>query len=99
MERLKRQVSFGLPEKKSADNCAASLIRGLFGATFVELGAYHGSRDADGKPVLCNTITGYGAVLKALVNKDLTWEKTDKLSVGIETKKFHDRLTLDFEYY
>lgn len=32
-------------------------------------------------------ITGYGAVLKALGNKDLTWEKTDKLSVGIETKR------------
>lgn len=44
-------------------------------------------------------ITGYGAVLKALGNKDLTWEKTDKLSVGIETKTFHDRLTVDFEYY
>ncbi len=67
MERLKRQASFGLPEKKSADNRAASIIRGLFGATFVELGAYHGSRDADGKPVLCNTLTGYGAVDEALV--------------------------------
>ncbi len=67
MERLKRQASFGLPEKKSADNRAASLIRKLFGATFVELGAYHGSRDADGKPVLCNTLTGYGAVGEALV--------------------------------
>ena len=44
-------------------------------------------------------ITGYGAVLKALGNKDLTWEKTDKLSVGFETKTFHDRLTIDFEYY
>ncbi len=41
-------------------------------------------------------ITGYGAVLKALGNKDLTWEKTDKLSVGIETKTFHNRLTVGF---
>lgn len=44
-------------------------------------------------------ITGYGAVLKALGNKDLTWEKTDKFNIGLETKTFNNRLTIDFEYY
>lgn len=43
--------------------------------------------------------TGYGAVLKALGNKDLTWEKTDKYDFGIETQLFKERLTLDFDYY
>ena len=44
-------------------------------------------------------ITGYGAVLKALGNKDLTWEKTDKYNVGIETLFFNQRLTVEAEYY
>lgn len=43
--------------------------------------------------------TGYGAVLKALGNKDLTWEKTDKYDFGIETQFFNERLTIDFDYY
>lgn len=43
--------------------------------------------------------TGYGAVLKALGNKNLTWEKTDKYDFGIETQLFKERLTLDFDYY
>lgn len=43
--------------------------------------------------------TGYGAVLKALGNKDLTWEKTDKYDFGIETQLFNERLTIDFDYY
>lgn len=43
--------------------------------------------------------TGYGAVLMALGNKDLTWEKTDKYDFGIETQLFNKRLTLDFDYY
>ena len=43
--------------------------------------------------------TGYGAVLKALGNKDLTWEKTDKFNIGIETQTLNKRLTIDFEYY
>lgn len=43
--------------------------------------------------------TGYGAVLMALGNKDLTWEKTDKYDFGIETQLFNERLTLDFDYY
>ena len=44
-------------------------------------------------------ITGYGAVLKALGNKDLSWEKTDKFNFGIETQFFNRRLTVDFDYY
>ncbi|QIU93656.1 SusC/RagA family TonB-linked outer membrane protein [Bacteroides faecium] len=44
-------------------------------------------------------ITGYGAVLKALGNKELSWEKTDKFNFGIETQFFNQRLTLDFDYY
>ncbi|WP_321979059.1 SusC/RagA family TonB-linked outer membrane protein [Prevotella sp.] len=43
--------------------------------------------------------TGYGAVLMALGNKNLTWEKTDKYDFGIETQLFNERLTLDFDYY
>lgn len=43
--------------------------------------------------------TGYGAVLKALGNKDLTWEKTDKYDFGIETQLFNERLTIYFDYY
>lgn len=44
-------------------------------------------------------ITGYGSVLKALGNKDLSWEKTDKIDVGLETQFFDRRLTVDVEYY
>ena len=44
-------------------------------------------------------ITGYGAVLKALGNKDLSWEKTDKFNFGVETQFFNQRLTVDFDYY
>ena len=43
--------------------------------------------------------TGYGAILKALGNKDLTWEKTDKFNFGLETQFFNERLTIDFDYY
>lgn len=43
--------------------------------------------------------TGYGAVLKALGNKDLTWEKTDKVDVGLEMQFFDRRLTVDADYY
>ena len=43
--------------------------------------------------------TGYGAVLKALGNKDLTWEKTDKFNIGVETQFFDRRLTVEADYY
>lgn len=44
-------------------------------------------------------ITGYGVTLKALGNRDLSWEKTDKLNLGLETQFFNRRLTVDFDYY
>lgn len=43
--------------------------------------------------------TGFGAVLEALGNKNLTWEKTDKFNVGIEMRFFDSRLTVDADYY
>lgn len=43
--------------------------------------------------------TGFGAVLQALGNKDLSWEKTDKFNIGIETQFFNRRLTVDVDYY
>lgn len=43
--------------------------------------------------------TGFGAVLKALGNKDLTWEKTDKINVGIEAQFFNRRLSIEADYY
>lgn len=43
--------------------------------------------------------TGYGAVLQALGNKDLSWEKTDKIDVGLEMQFFDRRLTVDADYY
>lgn len=43
--------------------------------------------------------TGFGAVLKALGNNELTWEKTDKFNVGIEMQFLNRRLTVDADYY
>lgn len=43
--------------------------------------------------------TGFGAVLQALGNNDLTWEKTDKFDVGIETQFLNKRLTVEADYY
>lgn len=43
--------------------------------------------------------TGYGATLQALGNRDLTWEKTDKVDVGLEMQFFDRRLTIDVDYY
>ena len=43
--------------------------------------------------------TGFGAVLKALGNKDLTWEKTDKFNVGIDAQFFNRRLSVEADYY
>ena len=43
--------------------------------------------------------TGFGAVLKALGNNNLTWEKTDKFNVGIEMQFLNRRLTVDADYY
>lgn len=43
--------------------------------------------------------TGYGVILKALGNTELSWEKTDKYNFGIETQFFNQRLTVDLDYY
>lgn len=43
--------------------------------------------------------TGFGAVLQALGNRDLTWEKTDKFDVGLETQFLNKRLTVEADYY
>lgn len=43
--------------------------------------------------------TGFGAVLRALGNRDLTWEKTDKFDVGLETQFLNKRLTVEADYY
>ena len=44
-------------------------------------------------------ITGYGAVLKALGNKDLTWEKSKNLNIGLEAAFLNNRLKLETEYF
>lgn len=43
--------------------------------------------------------TGFGAVLQALGNRDLSWEKTDKFDVGIEMQFLDRRLTVEADYY
>lgn len=43
--------------------------------------------------------TGFGAVLQALGNRDLSWEKTDKFDVGIEMQFWDRRLTVEADYY
>lgn len=42
--------------------------------------------------------TGYGVKLKALGNKDLTWETTNELNVGLDMTVFN-RFTLNFDFY
>lgn len=43
--------------------------------------------------------TGYGVLLKALGNPDLSWETTNKFNVGADVQLFGGRLTLSGEYY
>lgn len=43
--------------------------------------------------------TGFGAVLKALGNENLSWEKTDKFNVGVDLQLFDQRLTVEANYY
>lgn len=43
--------------------------------------------------------TGFGAVLKALGNENLSWEKTDKFNVGVELQLLNKKLTIDADYY
>lgn len=41
----------------------------------------------------------YQTTLARLGNKDLTWERRNELTVGIETRLFGDRLSLEANYY
>lgn len=43
--------------------------------------------------------TGFGAVLQALGNNNLTWEKTDKYDIGIEMQFLNKCLTVEADYY
>lgn len=43
--------------------------------------------------------TGFGAVLKALGNKNLTWETTNTLDIGGELGLFNDRFYIKGSYY
>lgn len=43
--------------------------------------------------------TGYGVVLKALGNPDLTWETTNKLNVGLDLELFNRLIYLETNYY
>lgn len=40
-----------------------------------------------------------GATEGVLGNPDITWERSRKYDVGVETKFFSDRLSLDFDYF
>lgn len=43
--------------------------------------------------------TGFGVYLKALGNKDLKWETTNKLNVGSDLTFWNDRINIVFDYY
>ena len=43
--------------------------------------------------------TGFGASLMALGNKDLAWEKTKELDLGIDIQLFNGAFQLEFSYY
>lgn len=43
--------------------------------------------------------TGYGATLKALGNKNLTWETTNTLDIGGEISLFNDFIYFKGSYY
>ena len=40
-----------------------------------------------------------GATEGVLGNPDITWERSRKYDIGVETKFFSDRLSLDFDYF
>ena len=44
-------------------------------------------------------VTGYGVTLKALGNRNLSWEKTDKFDVGFDFQFFNQRLTITGDYF
>lgn len=43
--------------------------------------------------------TGFGASLMALGNKELAWEKTKELDLGIDVQLFNGGLQMEFSYY
>lgn len=43
--------------------------------------------------------TGFGVKLKALGNRDLKWETTNKLNVGTDLQFWDTRISLNFDYY
>ena len=44
-------------------------------------------------------IAGFGVGLKALGNRDLKWETTNKLNVGTDMEFWNSRISLVFDYY
>ena len=44
-------------------------------------------------------ISGFGIALKALGNKDLKWETTNKLNIGTDLSFLDNRVSLNFDYY
>ena len=44
-------------------------------------------------------IAGFGVGLKALGNRDLKWETTNKLNVGTDMEFWNSRISLIFDYY
>ncbi len=43
--------------------------------------------------------TGFGTQLKALGNHNLKWETTNKLNMGTDLQFWHERISLNFDYY
>ena len=43
--------------------------------------------------------TNVGAIISSLENRDITWEKSGNLNVGIEASLFNNRLRINAEYY
>lgn len=44
-------------------------------------------------------VTGYGVKLKALGNKDLSWEKTNTFNIGLDMQVWNERVTFSAEWY
>ena len=44
-------------------------------------------------------ISGFGVALKALGNRDLKWETTNKLNVGTDLEFWNNRISFVFDYY
>ena len=44
-------------------------------------------------------IAGFGVALRALGNKDLKWETTNKMNIGTDLGFWNERIALNFDYY